>query len=258
MVLPGDSWWPLVAAAGTAGFFLLLTVKLHVAAWLCGLTAIVGVLAWLWQSDQPPPQATARVSDRLWLPVNAAGPASQSWWATLIMLVVDATVFASFLFAFIHLSMRLDICPPAGAALPQPLWPLLSCGLLVTGSLLIAWARRALTAQASQRGLRIAVAAAVLCAAAAFGAEWHGQLQAGLVPSAQAWSATVAAMLSYQGLHVLVLLLIAPYLLARSWSGRLGAASRATMDNSALIWHYTTLQGLVFAASVNLLPRMMG
>jgi cytochrome c oxidase subunit I+III len=233
-------------------------MKLHVVAWLCGLTAIAGVLAWLWQSDQPPPQATARVSDRLRLPVNAAGPASQSWWATLIMLVVDAMVFASFLFAFIHLSMRLDICPPAGAALPQPLWPLLSSGLLAAGSLLIAWARRAVTAQASQHGLRFAVVAAAVCATAAFAAEWHGQLQAGLAPSSQAWSAAVAAMLSYQGLHVLVLLLIAPYLLARSWSGRLGAASRATIDNCALIWHYTTLQGLVFAAAVNWLPRLMG
>jgi cytochrome c oxidase subunit I+III len=87
--------------------------------------------------------------------------------------------------------------------------------------------------------------------------EWHGQLRAGLDPSSQASSATVAAMLSYQGLHVLVLLLIAPYLLARSGSGRLGVSSRATMDNSALIWHYTTIQGLVFAAAVNLLPRLM-
>ena len=258
MVLPGDSWWPLVAAAGTAGFFLLLTVKLHVAAWLCGLAAIVGVLAWLWQSDQPPPQPRARVSDQLWLPVNATGPASQSWWATVIMLVVDASVFASFLFAFIHLSMRLETCPPPGAALAQPAWPLLSSALLAAGSLLIAWARRALTAHASQRWLRVAVAAAALCATAAFAVEWHGQVQAGLAPSSQAWSATVAAMLSYQGLHVLVLLIIAPYLLARSWSGRLGAASRATMDNSALIWHYTTLQGLAYAAAVNLLPRLMG
>jgi cytochrome c oxidase subunit I+III len=258
MVLPGDSWWPLVAAAGTAGFFLLLTVKLHVAAWLFGLAAIAGVLAWLWQSDQPPPQPTARVSDQLWLPVNATGPASQSWWATMIMLVVDATVFASFLFAFIHLSMRLEVCPPAGAALPPAPWPLLSCALLAAGSLLIAWARRTLTTQSSQRWLRVAVAAAALCAAAAFAVEWHGQLKAGLAPSSQAWSATVAAMLSYQGLHVLVLLLIAPYLLARSWSGRLGASSRATLDNSALIWHYTTLQGFVYAAAVNLLPRLMG
>lgn len=98
-----------------------------------------------------------------------------------------------------------------------------------------------MTAQASQRWLRVAVAAA------AFAVEWHGQLEAGLAPSSQAWSATVAAMLSYQGLHVL----------AHSWSGRLGAASRA-IDNSALIWHYTTRQGLAYAAAVNLLPRMVG
>ena len=43
LILPGDSWLPLIAAAGTAGFFLLLTVKLNVLAWVCGVTAIAAM-----------------------------------------------------------------------------------------------------------------------------------------------------------------------------------------------------------------------
>ena len=47
------------------------------------------------------------------------------------------------------------------------------------------------------------------------------------------------------------------YLAARGWSGRLTANSRATLDNSALIWHYTTLQGIVAALVVHIVPLLM-
>jgi cytochrome c oxidase subunit I+III len=80
---------------------------------------------------------------------------------------------------------------------------------------------------------------------------------AGLAPQSQAWSATIAALLSYQGLHVVVLALAGPYLAARAWKGRLSPASRATLDNTALIWHYTTLQGIAAALAVHLVPLLM-
>jgi cytochrome c oxidase subunit I+III len=94
--------------------------------------------------------------------------------------------------------------------------------------------------------------------AAAFGLLLAGHAQAGLSPRDQAWSATVAALLGWQGLHAVVLLAIGAYLLARSWSGRLQPQARATLDNSSLMWHYVTLQGIATAALVQGLPRLLG
>jgi cytochrome c oxidase subunit I+III len=45
--LPGDSGWPVLAAAGTAGFFLLLTVGWTLPAWACGVLAVAAVMRWL-------------------------------------------------------------------------------------------------------------------------------------------------------------------------------------------------------------------
>ncbi len=254
LILPGDSWWPLVAAAGTAGFFLLLTVKLTMVAWACALLAVVGIIAWLWQSDRPPPQPRARVADDLVLPVGAQGAASHSWWGTMIMLVVDATIFASFVFAYIHISMRLTVCPPPGAALAAPLWPLASSVLLVAGSACMAWARRAL----GKPALPLLVLAALACLLAAFACDFNGHRLAGLDPTGQAWGATVATLLAYQGLHVIALLIIGLYLCARAWCGHLTQSSRATLDNTALMWHYTTLQGVAAAVAIHLVPWLMG
>ena len=253
-IIPGDSWLPLIAAAGTAGFFLLLTVKMTLVAWLCGVAAVGATIAWLWQSDRPAPQGSAKVSDTLTLPIGASGAASPSWWATIIMLVVDGTIFASFVFAYIHISMRLTVCPPPGTALSEPIWPLLSCGLLLAGSALVALSRRAI----GKRRLPWLVLIALACVVAAFASDFNGHRLAGLDPTSQAWSAAVAAMLASQGLHVVALALCGLYLCARAWRGHVSAGSRATLDNVALIWHYTTLQGIAAAAAIHFVPKLMG
>ncbi len=83
-------------------------------------------------------------------------------------------------------------------------------------------------------------------------------LQADLSSRADAWSATVAALVAWQGFHGLVLLVMGSYVLARSWAGRLRPDARATLDNTALMWHGTVGQALAGMALVRLLPAWMG
>jgi cytochrome c oxidase subunit I+III len=257
LVLPGDSWLPLLAAAGTAAFFLLLTVKLHLLAWTCGLGAVAATLGWLWQSDRVPAHTEAEVGTEagtsLRLPVGAVGSASHSWWATVIMLVVDASIFASFAFAYVHLSMRLIVCPPPGSSLPPVAQAWLSAGLLAAGSISIWLATRAV----GKRRLPWLVLAALACALASWGVDLHGLRVAGLDGSVSAWTAAVATLAGYQGLHIVLLALLAPYLALRAWRGHLTARSRATLDNIALVWHYTTLQGMAWLAAVRVMPLLM-
>ncbi|WP_240636006.1 cytochrome c oxidase subunit I [Caldimonas tepidiphila] len=272
--LPGYGWAPVIAAAGTAAFFLLLTVKLVIPAFVGGVVAIAAVLHWMWQSDPAPHAPLVRVADRVppgmsagqapqqggvWLPVGGSGRRSHVWWAMVILLLVDATIFASMAFAHVHLSMRSEVCPPPGAALPAARWPLAAAGLLLAGSLLAALARRSVHAGGArrQRLLQLLLAAAFGCVALAWGADLLGHLQAGLEPRARAWDATIASMLGYQGFHVGVLLMMAGFTLARSFAGRLAPDRRAAMDATAMMWHYVTLQGLVIAALVQFLPLVM-
>jgi len=253
LVLPGDSWLPMLAAFGTAAFFLLLTVKLYTLAWILGIVAIGSTMGWMWQSDRQPAQSEIEAGAGCTLPVGATGRASHSWWATIIMLVVDASIFASFAFTYLHISMRLQVCPPPGSALPPAGQAWLSGALLVLGSVLVWLATRAL----GRRRLPWLVLAALACALAAFGVDLHGLGQARLAPAASGWGAAVAALAAYQGLHIVILALLAPYLALRAWRGLLDGRSRATLDNIALIWHYTTLQGIAWLAAVRMVPLLM-
>jgi cytochrome c oxidase subunit I+III len=54
------------------------------------------------------------------------------------------------------------------------------------------------------------------------------------------------------------LMVMGSYVLARSWSRRLAPEARATLDNTALLWHYVTVQGIAGAALVQWLPLLLG
>jgi cytochrome c oxidase subunit I+III len=252
--LPTDGWPPFVAAAGTAGFFLLLTVAWIVPAFMAGAIAIAAIVWWLWGSDQPAPSATAVIGEGVTVPTVARGRASHSWWAMVVLLAVDATVFASLAFAHIHVSMALDVCPPPGARLPSGgFW---ASALLVGASLLMVIAVGRMR-PGGQGLLRLAVLLAMAGSIGAFAIDFAAHWQAGLSPRDQAWSATVAALLAWQGFHAAVLLLMGGYLLCRSFAGALRTDARATLDNSALMWHYVTLQGLAGMGLVRWLPQWM-
>jgi cytochrome c oxidase subunit I+III len=259
IVLPGDSWLPLLAGLGTAGFFLLLTVKLNWIALACGIGAVVAIWVWLWGSDNPPHRKTVQVGDDVFIPVNLSGTRSHSWWATVVLVVVDITIWASMLFAHIHVSMASDVCPPAGARLPANGAVIGSALLVLIGSLALAWVQRSNLSRAqAARGTQVAaIGLSLLAACASMAVLWNGHAAAALDPRANAWSATVAALLAWQAFHTVVLLLMAIYLAARFIAGRVSPDSRSTLDNTVLFWHGCTLQMLATLAAVQVLPSLM-
>jgi cytochrome c oxidase subunit I+III len=272
LVLPGDSWWPFLAAVGTAGFFLLLTVHLVALAWVFGLGAVASVCLWLWPrhhgTDLP---RMLRVGSRLVLPVGAAGRASHTWWATMVVVVVDVSIFLSFAFAFVHAAMRLAVCPPPGASLPSGGILALSGALLAASSVFFAWPPRAqpaaqplaegdvagagetgtgTVAGAGRGWLVLRVVAALACLVAGAGVMGAAYWAEGLDPREDAWSAGIGALLAYHGLHVVTLAVVAAYLAARLMTTQ---PWRAEWDNTALIWHSAVLQGIAGA----LLPLLV-
>lgn len=255
--LPGDSWWPLLGAFGTAAFFLLMTVG---AAWLAaagGVLALAAIAAWTWQLDRVPQLPGAEIADGVRVPVGADGVAAPAWWAAAIVIVVDATVFASMLFAHLHVSMRAEVCPPPGAALPAASWLWGAAALALASSAAIEIARRRVRVTAASAWTLALLLFAIAAALASFALTWGAHLDADLAPRADAWSATVAAMLATQGLHAVALALIGALLVARGACGLLRPRGNATLEACTMFWHYAMAQGLVLIVVVQGLPGWM-
>jgi cytochrome c oxidase subunit I+III len=258
IVLPGPGWMPLVGAFGTAAFFLLLTVKWMGAAFAFGIVAVVGVLGWLWQSDRVPvvakqPVADVQVADRVRLPLGARRSGSHAWWATVVLLVVDFTVLASMAFSHLHVAMRLPVCPPPGSSLAPLHELLLVCGGFLASGALFRWWGRDAGERPLTRGRLALLGGSTAVLIGSFVLLLRGLLDAGLAPTASAWGATLAAVVSYLGFHVVLLVLAAGYLAARVWQGLATPWQVATHDNIALLWWGTCVQGIAVA----LLPQLV-
>jgi cytochrome c oxidase subunit I+III len=114
--------------------------------------------------------------------------------------------------------------------------------------------REPMRASGSARRVGSWTAAALVAAAAGWALDLTSQLSAGLDPQANAWGATVAALMAWQGFHTVVLLLMAGYLLARCHAGLLTARRHATRDAIALFWLGSALQGVLAIAVVRWMP----
>jgi cytochrome c oxidase subunit I+III len=249
-VLPGWSFLPLVAGVGTAAFFLLLTVKLVVPAFVGGAIALAAMLKWMWETDRGATIPPVDIGGGLRLPVYAAGPVSHSWWAMVVLMLVDGTVFASLIFSWFFLAHGADAAWPPAGVLPSWQWPVAAALAYAAGVALLTGARRALR-RSAHGWFRLALTAALAAVLAAHGLDVWGLVTAGLRPSGHAYGAMTYAVAAWQGVHMAALFVMVAYTLARSWGGLLDAQRRVTFDNTRLFLLYVVAQGLAGLALVH-------
>jgi cytochrome c oxidase subunit I+III len=259
--MPGPSWPTVIAALFTAAFFIGLTIKLYVPAFVCGGLAVVSVIWWMWSTDPGPAPETVDIGGGLKLPTYVTGSMSHSWWAMIVLMLVAGTTFACLIFSYLFLwTVRPDVWPASAAALPSPGWPLGAAALYIasSGAIWLAGNRLSHVPDRSSWPSRIALVVAVPLLIAGVAVEVLGQISTGLRPEETSYGAVVYAFSSLQGFFAAVLTIMALYTIARSLAGRLNAIRRATFDNTQLLWHYAVAQGLIALLIVHAFPRVLG
>ena len=260
MQMPGPSWTHVAAAVFTAGFFLLLTVKAVTIALISGVLAIVSFIVWGWQLDRPG-KGEVDIGGGIRLPTYMTGPSSHSWWAMVIVMLVAASLFISYIFSYLYLwTVSPHVWAPAGSPAPPPLtYPLGSAILLACGSALVYWAGKRLPAGDRLPLLApaiLALAAALL--AGAVGLELAGHLGTGLDPSASSYSAMVYMGAFLTGQAAFAAIVLCAFACVRMVSRRLDRKRRIMFDNAALLYWYTAGQGLCGLVLIHGFPRLIG
>jgi cytochrome c oxidase subunit I+III len=252
MPLPG--WAPVIAAWFTAGFFLLLTVKLVVPAVACGAVALAALLHWGWGLDGPPPARHFHVGGGLRLPAYLSGPQSQAWWAVVVLMLVAGSLYACAVFSYLYLWLVSPRLWPATQALPSWLYAAVEVALLAASSAAVAFANRAL-ANDHRRLFNAAIVVGLLLLSGAVAVEFVAQRM--FSPSSSAYSASVYLLAGLAGFFAVVVLVLGLFVVARAVKGSVNAVRRVTFDNARLLWHYTVAQTLVGVLLVHGFPRLV-
>ena len=240
--LPGPSWLPLLAGVGTALFFFALTLKWTVVAIGGALLALACIFRWLWEGDPAPGSRRHHIGGGIELPDYMAGSRSHGWWGVAVLMTVNSAVFASFAFTYFYLGAGAENWPPAGSRLPEGWSDALPALGWVAGAG-AAW----LASRALRRRRTTLFVTSMLAGLAAMAIALAMQCRAalGADPTIHAYGATIWGLLAWQALHVLLIMTMTAYCLARLAAGKLDATRRATFDNIWLVWMYTAAQGLL-------------
>jgi cytochrome c oxidase subunit I+III len=250
--MPFPGWAPLVAAWFTAGFFLLLTVKLVIPALISGVIAVGALVHWAWGLDPAPLAEPVDIGGGIRLPTYASGPTSQAWWAMVVLMLVSASVYGCSAFSYLYLwTVSPELWPNE-----VPGWGAgaLSAALFAAAAGAFGLANKALQ-KAKRTGCLVSLGAVLLLLPAAVGAELFAH--AGLSPSETAYGAAVHLIASLAGFYALVCCALTLFVLVRTANGMVDPVRRVTFDNARLFVHYTVAQSIVGLALVHGFPRLV-
>lgn len=258
--MPGPSWTHVIAAIFTAACFLLLTIKLVIPALLCAVTAIAACLVWVWELDKGPGEGPVDIGAGLKLPVYVTGSSGHGWWAMVIIMLVAGSIYLAYLFSYLYLwTVSPEVWQAGKALLPALSWPLVSAMFFMVAMLAIYFAKRSL-AQPGQKNLStpVLIFLAAVFAAAAVVVEIMSHWQQGLQPSQSSYAAMVYMAGILNGELVFTIVIMALFVIARHFAGKLDRIRCQTLENTCLLLYYTGAQAIVGLIVIHGFPHVMG
>ena len=256
LVVSSSTWLPLLAAGSIGLVLALFLAGAYLGALLALALTTALLVAWALDAparDDPEPVPVGR---GLLLPLHHAVAGAPGRWGTLLVVLLDAALFASLVYAYFYLWLGAPAWPPQDARLAHGGWALASGAGLLLSALLLRQARRAIGDGSATRfrawllpAVGVLVAASFLQALALAGAP---------PPQQHAYGALVHTLVGFHLVHVVVALLAAGVALLRARGGLLDARRPLEAEVCTLLWYWVVAQGAVVLLVVHLFPRALG
>jgi cytochrome c oxidase subunit I+III len=227
-----------------------------VLAGLCGVGAIVAIMVWMWECDQAP-AGEIDIGGGIRLPSYASGPVSHSWWAMVVLMLVAAALYLSYLFGYLYLWTVAPQFWPGRSELPSLTSMPAPSALLVVSGVLLEACRRLLDSGHGRYGIIAVLLLGAFALVGALGVDIVQHWQAGLRPQANGYAAMVYANAALQAQIAGAVLLTAGFAAARLASGRIDRVRRVVFDNLALLWIYSLGQTAFGLVLTHGFPRLV-
>ncbi len=257
--MPGPGWSHFLAAAFTAAFFLLLTIKLVVPAVVCGVLAILFCVTWTWELDPGPAKGKVDIGGGFVLPTYMTGPTSHAWWAMVVLMLVAGSLYLTYVFSYLYLWTVSPQIWASAESLPRALWPGISAALMAASAFAFAIGGRLLPSPGKfGAGTFVLTFFGAGALAGGVAVEVLGHWLSGLRPTANSYSAMVYMADALTGQLAFAVIIMALFTMARQIAGKLDSERRGCFENTALLACYTNAQGLFGLLLIHGFPRIIG
>ncbi|HET6518545.1 MAG TPA: cbb3-type cytochrome c oxidase subunit I, partial [Geminicoccaceae bacterium] len=253
--LPGPTYVPVLTALAVGLFFVGFLVKLYALSVVGAALTLLAVVVWMWEApDRTHPRRPLPAGPGLDLPLNHGLHHAPAWTALVVTLAIDATLYASLVYAYLYLWSFAPAWPPDGLVPPDLDWaPIAALAALVASSGALAWAESGIR-RGDRRRLALGLAAGAALGGAYLVLQMLDMLGFGFAPRDHAYASLSYTLFGYQALHLGVALVMVGMALARAWRGDFAPDRHVAVRIAARFWHFSVVLWLIGFVLVYLSP----
>jgi heme/copper-type cytochrome/quinol oxidase subunit 3 len=179
------------------------------------------------------------------------------WWAMLLFIATEASLFGVLIATYFYLRFETLTWPPPGIEKPKILLPLLLTLALVSTSVPMALAERAIK-HGRRRALQLWLLAALALASAYLllqALQFHKDLDK-FSPQDNAYASIYYTLTGTHAAHVAAGLLFNFWIQTGAWRGAYRPGRYAAVQVTALYWHFVNALALAVFATAYLSPSL--
>ncbi|GAB4515326.1 MAG: hypothetical protein OHK0046_18620 [Anaerolineae bacterium] len=261
--LPGPTIVPFLAAMATAFTFVSLMVNIVLVP-VGALLIALAIVAWHWPNkDELREMEYAHNEPEDALPpsiiITSRGGRPTYWWGMVMLIVIEAVVFATLIASYFYLRAGTAEWPPELIGKPELLMPTLNTLLLLGSSVPIYLADHGIQ-RGDQNRLRIGITLSFLMGVGFLVLKFIEYSNVGYAYgwTRSAYTSILWTIILYHSVHVIALLIKTLVIGIWAYRGHYTEERNGAVQVNGLYWHFVVLIWLPLYATLYLSPYLLG
>lgn len=188
------------------------------------------------------------------LQTYATGSGSTGWWAIVMLILIESTVFAGLISSYFYLFSNATVWPPDGIKPPELMIPTIYTVILVA-SVVPAYVGDRALANGDVRGYKVWHVAGTIMLIVFLAIKIYEYSHLDYTWEDGAYGSIVWTIAGFHSAHVIVVLLKTIVTQALAWMGFFNQRRRSAVQGTTLYWLFVAIAWIPLFATVYLFPN---
>jgi cytochrome c oxidase subunit III len=190
------------------------------------------------------------------LPTEVSGRISPGWWGMVMLILTEATLFATLLASYFYLRAGSGSWPLDGIKPPDLLLPAIMTVILLSSSIPMIWADWSIR-RGRQLPMKLGLALTFILGAIFLGLQVYELTHEPFSPDVNSYSSAFYVITCLHGLHVIAGLLLLAFTMLRAVVGHFDEHRNLAVTNTGLYWHFVDGVWIFVFASLYVSPHVL-